>query len=217
MLKSLYISFFIILFSTCYSQDSENNYDAGEFKSDNILKTNPLAIIWGTIPYTAEYRLVLESFTAPKQSLQLGASYLGKSFILRIIEKQDTNMYDLDLIVKGFRFQFAYKYYFNREKQDFGFYSGPLFSYSMAKFTNVYYKNSDEYIRATYINYNIIAGYQTKIMDTFTFDIFTGLGYRDNYWIEKYNQTVSTLDDSDMYVYDIPLKIIFGFNIGILL
>lgn len=214
--KILYILLFIISVKTCFCQYNKDEYDPEEFQAnDQILKTNPLAIIWGPIPFTAEYRLVIESFTAPNQSIQLGASYLGKSIILTLLEDNNTNMFDLDLIVKGFRFQCAYKYYFYQKNETFGFYVSPFFSYSMAKFTNRYYNTYDEHVKATYINYNIIAGYQAGIMNIFILDIFAGFGYRDNYWIENFNQTVSSIDDSDLYFYDMHLKLILGFNAGI--
>ena len=53
---------------------------------EGVLKTNPLSVLWGSIPLTSEYMVVYEFVTAPQQSSQIGLSYITKSPVLKAFE-----------------------------------------------------------------------------------------------------------------------------------
>lgn len=183
----------------------------------STIKTSPWAMLVGPIILTAEYRLAYETVLSENQSFQLGVSYIGKSFYMRMMEKSDSaySANNIRFLVTGYRFQFTYKYFFNRMNDSpAGLYIGPHFSYSFAKFTTRQLNLYDEYIKAVYVNYNLITGYQLIIHDKLVIDFFYGLGYRDNAWHEHYNQTNYPLDSGDFLIYKGNLKLILGINAG---
>ena len=185
-----------------------------------IVKTNPFTIIMGPIVYTSEYRLAYEHPMAPFQCLQVGISYLGKSPFLSLVERTDSSLSSSDIrySVRGFRFQLTYKLYILEIQNKYRFYIGPHFSFSTAKVTYKSLLNSDNYLKATYINYNLLFGYQTTIFTRrMDLDLFAGVGYRNNKWEEHFNGNTAPMDDTGMYYFDGPFKIMFGFNIGFML
>ncbi len=214
-----YTFVFSVLFTNIsISQQLNKKYDIEKFQQkSSIIKTNPLPIIHGPIIYTAEYRLVYEKAIAPEQAILIGGSYLGKSIYLTMLEENDTAYQNatghLKMTVNGFRFQFAYKLYFAKNAPK-GFYIAPYFSYSQARFSTKYLKQYDDYIKATFMNYDIIVGYQALITDKIALDIFSGLGYRENTWVEHFSQTTTPMDEPPPPIYNGWLKIILGCNIG---
>ena len=129
-------------------------------------------------------------------------------------------------IVRGFRVQASRKYYFSQfdDKLDSsedmapnGFYISPHFSFSSAKIDMQYFQVYDIWIRATQFNASILIGGQ-GFLGNFTLDVFTGLGYKQNEWIERFSPTqILIIDPDDLALprtYSGPIKFSLGFNIG---
>jgi hypothetical protein len=189
-----------------------------------ILKTNPLPILWGPIPLTSEFRLISELTVAHNQTNSIAISFLGKSPFVYIMEDITNQQGQTKLLIRGMRFQMTHKIFINGILNDLGLrmpeyapegiYFAPHFSYSTAKFTNRYMNLHDIYIRATYVNINLLGGYQVKVIDKLILDMFTGMGYKKNNWIEYAPPNITTIDFDDIpFVYS-PFKFYLGFNIG---
>lgn len=186
-----------------------------------VLKTNPLPILWGPVFFTSEYRFINEFVVAPNQSSQIGISFLGKSPIFSLFDNAFNQNNQLKVMVRGFRFQLSHRFYLNRAigiSNDYapeGFYIGPLFSYSTARYTNRYLNLYDIYVRSTHVNLNLIGGYQLFLPDDFVIDVFAGMGYKENTWVENTPPTFTPINTEDFGpFYNSNLKIILGFNIG---
>lgn len=203
---------------------------AEEFPEYRVLaKTNPLAIIWGPIPLTSEYRVMGEFVIDRNISTQVGFSGLLKSPILTLIEDSTRQDYELPLVVNGFRFQASGKYYLNsllhkwRLGRDMpapeGFYIGPHVSYSTARFTDRYWRNYDVYLRISHFNVNLMGGYQYLLGHGLVLDLFVAGGYKRNWWQEKGLAGVVTAVNSDELgaFYRSNLSLFIGFNMGIAL
>jgi len=161
---------------------------------------------------TGEYRMCYESRISRHSSFQIGASYLGKAWLVLLMEDSLYSPGEPHLIMKGYRFQFSYRYYFESQSLE-GFYGSALFSYSACKFSYRHLYIRDEYIRAVHKNINLLLGYQRLMDDRFGIDVFVGLGVRENIWMERYNQQNTIIDDlDDFYPYEGSLKITLGFN-----
>jgi len=183
--------------------------------TNSIFKINPLAILWGPIPFTAEYRLVMESLVLPNQSILIGGSYLGKSVFLTMLEISDSALqYQSKSLFSGYGVQFEYRFYFHGKKaSQWGYYLAPHIAYSRAKLYDDYYGKQGFYYEFRYLNYGLIAGNQKVIFNS-ALDLWLGLGYKDNktYWVEP----TKVEADEGFGLSLIPhLKIYFGFNIGI--
>ena len=142
------------------------------------IKTNPMAALGGPIfivfiPITGEYKVLFEARTFEKQSLEVGASYLGPSLLLNLDEIADSTS---NIKTSGFRIQAAYKIFLTQTSAPNGFFVGPHISYATATIKNK--DNPADYIDATKINFNIIFGYQLITSGGFTLNIYTGLGYK---------------------------------------
>jgi hypothetical protein len=195
----------------------------------NILKTNPLPILWGPIPFTSEFRFVNEIVVAPQQSSQIGISYLGKSPLLKMFEDllNPGGGAQPDILIRGFRFQFTHKIYLNKILNFYeddenilyapeGFFVGPMFSYSTARFTNQYLNQHNIYSRTTHWNLNFIVGYQHILPGGVTMEAFTGVGYKENRRFEHIPPQNLRIDTDDLGGhYNSNMKIILGFNFGI--
>lgn len=219
----LFISICIFLSGQicCFAQDTVLKSKKLEIPSYfNVTKTNPFTPLWGNIPFTAEYRIVQELATAKKQSLEISASYLGKSLILTLLKSFDTTKTIEKLTVGGIRFQIAYKLYLSSARDRYapeGFYIAPHLSYSYANISNRFLRNKNEYLQIVHFNTNMLCGYQFIILDDFIVDLFCGIGYKKNNWYEydpvKGLQNFNT-DDMGFF-YNSPVKFILGFNVGV--
>lgn len=193
-----------------------------------LLKTNPLPILWGPIPLTAEYRFIVEEVIATNQSLQVGFSFLGKSPLLALVEDSSFNggAPVIKIKVKGFRFQAGWRYYLTNLTEMFGFSSGtvyapegfyimPHFSYSSARFTPRIV--NPIHLRISHLNANMLLGTQLFLGDNIAMDIFAGLGYKKNKWVEYYSPTRQrVIIPTDLGgFYNGPVKLTLGFNFGI--
>jgi hypothetical protein len=185
-----------------------------------LIKTSPTAFLWGGIfPLTAEYRIAFEMTGNRKQSDQLAISYLGKSLFLMIYEKAAQPQVPR-FKVNGYRVQYAHKFYLvtKRGFAPFGFYFGPLISYSNAKVSvglNRYYKNV--YYDFHHLNLNVMIGIQTGKYKRRATDIYFGLGYKNNKVNYHYtNNTGITIDTKDFGpLYNSHINAVFGINVGI--
>ncbi|MBI4647281.1 MAG: hypothetical protein HY738_12010 [Bacteroidia bacterium] len=190
--------------SSLFSQYTNENKEIEKKYRGGMIKTNPLAMLCGPIIFTSEFRVVYETPIAPQQAFQIGVSYLGKSPLLGFIERADSLSQQgaLRFTVNGFRVQLAYKLYFMEVKAKYRFYIAPFVSGSLVRISRRSLSNINYYLRAKYINYNIIIGYQTPLFtDRLDFDLFTGLGYRDIEWHEIYGTTVTKIDEKDFIFY----------------
>lgn len=152
-----------------------NQVEAQRIPAYNI-KTNPLPVLWGQVPFTGEYRLVFEKFLPPDQSVWFGVSYIGPSYLLTLFPFYDSVKKYLK--ITGFRLQGGYKFYFSNKKEPRGFYAGPYVSMYRAWFKDKAFPN--RYIQATYYNVNMIFGYQFIALNKLPVDVFAGLGYKYN-------------------------------------
>lgn len=184
-----------------------------------LLKTNPLAIFWGTIPFTGEYRLVTEITTGRTRSVQFGLSYLGKSVAWKIAEAAVKTPLSQQFKVSGWRVQVAYRHYLisRRRAAPFGFYVSPMVSYSNAHIAlglQRYYRHS--YYDFRHFNANVLIGVQMGRNTDITMDIFAGIGYKRNtvYYHVSDNRVIPYDTKEFGELYNRSLKLIFGINFG---
>jgi hypothetical protein len=197
-----------------------------------VLKTNPGAIFWGAIPLlTSEYRIVGEFVNGTNQSSQFGISFMGKSPYVKLMERDTLiNPRMEKLLIEGYRLQASYRFFFNKILYELGFtdellyapmgiYLSPHLSYATAKITNKFSNQFDRYFRVVHANFSFVGGFQFFLFDFLSFDAFAGLGYKQNLWFEKerngiVRQIPSPEGFKDLPLYDSPLKINLGFNLG---
>jgi hypothetical protein len=200
-------------------------------KALTVYKSNPFALLWGSIPFTSEIRIIREDVIAPQQTLQIGISYLAKGPFVRLLEKQMSastpgGLGNYTIILNGFRFQASYKVYLNELFNNLkltkdmhapqGLYIAPHISYSQAKFTLKPLLARDIYIEMTHFNCGLHGGFQLVSRKGLALDVFTGLGYKQNVWYEQngpFNR--KQMDISDLgFLYNGPVKLYGGFNVG---
>lgn len=184
-----------------------------------IIKTNPFAILWGPIFYTAEYKLLLEMPTSRRQSFQVGLSYLGKSPVISLLER---NMHPSQrMTITGFRIQIAQRFYIVRKKygSPFGFYFSPTASFSSANITigKSSANRKNESLNVTHFNTTLLIGVQVGRGKKITADVFGGVGYKRNTWIYQpsyyYRSIPPNIKDMGEF-YNSSLKLTLGFSIG---
>lgn len=216
------LNFFCILNCNAQYNDTITNISVkklSDIKNPGvtIIKTNPFIPLWGAIPYTGEYRIVLETMTDSRQSLQFGASYLDKSLYIALIDDTLFNPGLSMLSFAGYRIQGAYKFYLQKNKKPLrGIYVGPLVSWSVADVSHKQNPNFHNYVRITHFNANFISGCQF-VINRFAIDVFYGLGYKKNVWYERNtSQNYSIINTDELgFLYNSHLKLILGFNMGL--
>jgi hypothetical protein len=204
--------------------EEENNPYSGNATS--LLKTNPLPILWGPIPFTAEYRLNFETIISRRESVEIGGSFLGRSLLLSMIQTAQNQTGGGNLYVQGYRFQFAYKIFVGdilegmksttKQESLTGLYIAAHTSYSTANLSGMPLRNASRYIQVSHFNINFLFGAQEEFFDDKIFlDIHAGLGYRNNQaWNITRNSITPNNDFEELYFFPRNLKIILGFNIG---
>ncbi len=229
--KILLLGILPVFFCKSYGQseslDAANRFDTLfiPHKYVNIVKTNPFIPLWGTIPFTAEYRIVYEGVIAKNQTVLMSFSYLGKSPFIAVMENQFPANGNISpsFLIKGFRLQAAHRIYLAKLNENMGyypyapegFYIGPHISYATANFgeksTFAY-----NYITFNQFNFVLMTGLQTFI-DQFAIDVFFGLGYKKNTVSEWRNSQIIYHDPAEIMgnFYASPVKIYLGFNVGI--
>ena len=184
-----------------------------------LIKTNPFAILWGPIPFTSEYKLIVEIPSSRKQSIQVGISYFRKSPLIALLESQTNSQYDPKLVISGLRLQIANKFYFIQKKHasPFGFFIAPHLSYSNAHISigkSRAYRQS--YYEITHFNINLLFGLQIGRGKKITSELFAGLGYKKNTWMyHSSTYKIAPIDITDLgNYYNSNFKFTLGFTIG---
>jgi len=230
MFKSLFF-FHIIFISTLlffgstfgYSQDyvSDSLFQKSSEPDwpqniDLILKTNPLGPLAGSVILSSEYLLALEFITSSQQTSQISISYLGKSPLVKLFED---SIPDWDIIIiRGFRIQVNHKFYVLKQYSfaPLGFYLSPHASFTGIKVSTKYLNSVDHYIRVNHFSINLLAGWQFIFDSNKIIDVYTGLGYKNNFWEEHQSQNNISIDAEDIWPwYNNPIKLTIGFTVGL--
>lgn len=185
-----------------------------------VIKTSPTAFLYGGFfPFTAEYRLMAEVTTGRTQSEQASFSILGKSILLKAIEKAYNYPTTEILKVSGWRVQYAHKFYLisKRKFAPSGFYFGPLLSYSETHIS----EGLSRYYSKTYYNFknfnaNLMIGVQVARKNRVTFEVYGAVGYKSNKaYYNSNSKLMGQLDTSDFGIlYNTNLNATFGINLG---
>ncbi len=189
-----------------------------------VIKTNPLALLWSQIPLTGEFRLMYEQKQSTITSSLVSLSYIFKSpitsYIISNINSNSNNP-NIQLSINGLRLQGMQRFYIfpnlfpRAEQRPEGIYLAPHFSIN---------STSDnfpgEFVSYNFINANILGGLQFFV-GPIAFDIYAGLGYRDNFRrTDSRRNTHITQQNITQQMNALPmlppnLKINFSTNIGI--
>ena len=173
-------------------------------------------MVWGSIPLTSEFMAVYEFVSSPQQASQVGLSYIGKSPVLRLLKDSIPEINELT--ANGVRFQLSHRFYIIKsyDYAPHGFYLSPHISYATVKISTKQLNSIDQYIRVTHFSLSALAGWQWIYSNDLTFDIFCGVGYKDNFWEEHDSQkTLSLNTDDNGDWYNGPVKLTFGILAGI--
>lgn len=182
-----------------------------------VVKSNPLLLIWGSIPFTSEFRLVQEATVSKKQSTQLWVSGYLKSPLLLIGERVTKS--GATTAIRGYRVQLAHKFYLGKNTAaPEGFYFGPQVSYTDIRMSLKQWIIRDVYIQGKQVNLVCLLGYQT-IGKNMAFDIFAGLGYKTNFLSWHYSpRRIIPIPLEDVeglsFILKSPVKFTFGMNFG---
>ena len=184
-------------------------------KVSSVFKMNPFLILWGSIPYSAEYRLVVEFTTSVHQSTQIGVSYIDKSPLLMLFADSsgDVEQY----IIKGGRFEISHRFFIN-DKGKYapqGFYFSPHISYASARLSTKYYNSQGYFFKFMQFNISALAGFQWLLGGKFAINVFSGWGYKNNKIEEHAPQQTITYDGEEIFPnYDSPVKFTLGVYFG---
>lgn len=197
-----------------------------------VMKTNPLRVLWGPLPLTAEYRLNVETIQSRYQSSQVGFSYLGESplisFLFNQANAQNSNGYmSYDLQIRGARLQFAHKFYLRgvfpwldpggtlSSYAPNGYYIAPYFS---ASYGEVRVNHAARpFLEMTHLNANLILGRQIFFWEVFAVDLYMGVGVKENIWRQRepQNHNASIINQGDMGAYGGDYRFMMGVDVGI--
>ena len=190
-----------------------------------ILKSNPLPMLWGPIILTNEYRLIYEIPVAPRQAIMMGVSYLGKGPLFQAIWESNLDsvpkqyqakwiQLGKDARMNGIRVQGMYRFYLTKKHlAPRGIYIGPQASYSTVKIT--WASHPDFYFKFNNFNVNFFAGAQGILWDVLAVDVFTGIGYKSNtYEAPDANGKILTGNATGITGHVENLKLSLGVNFG---
>jgi hypothetical protein len=187
-----------------------------------VFKTSPTALLYGgVLPFSSEYRIMIEMSSNRTQSEQIAFSFIGKNIIFNQIDKNTPNSLTnrFGFKVSGWRLQYAHKFYVvnRRHHSPYGFYVAPLISYTtinIAVGSNRYLKNSYYDIRQ--FNINGIIGVQTGKKNRLTFDVYAGLGYKNNeVYFHSNTYKVTPFDQEEFGdFFNSNVNLVFGINLG---
>jgi len=189
--KSIYILILLLLssyFITIAQVDDEENTEEIVFDKNalsklrvesNIIKTNPLVLLWSQIPFTGEARFLYEKMFHKNQSSMFGASYVFPNFLLVTLLKELQNQFNVKISSGGYRVQGMYKFYINNyDFEPEGVYLGLHASYYTISF-NVKNRPND-FLKYHYLNGSIVGGYQREVLDYILLDVYAGIGIKNN-------------------------------------
>ncbi|MFH0894261.1 MAG: DUF3575 domain-containing protein [Bacteroidota bacterium] len=214
--RTFLFSVLLLCISLVCAQDTKPSFPLKKFSGiSQLVKINPLPILWGPIMYTSEYRLNSEFTTSHTQSMEIGFSYLGKNIFLWMVEDSLNNNQG-KYKINGYRFQLEYRFFpvpFTSSPD--GFYFAPHLSYSNALITMNYLVLQRQFVEIAHFNINLKLGYELILDENKTFDFFIGMGYKKNRWWEIDGDKRIPMDISDQGIfYTMPLKLTLGFNFG---
>lgn len=173
---------------------------------------------WGIMPFTCEFRYIKEVTTAPRQSLLYGFSYMGKNPIADSLAARGRSPYSPVVWIRGFRLQFMYRIYFSKNsKAPIGWYTGPYYSYSTAKYSMRNLQMKGIYLQGTQWHVSWVIGRQKLWGKHLCYDIYTGIGYKENTWEYHALNKIQNIDIGRFIknkYYQSNFKICVGFNIG---
>lgn len=210
-----YFVLMLFFFHFCiYAQDSLKYKQPQQFYGS--VKSNPFMMIWGHLPFTAEYRLMYELTMGERQSLQVGISYFGESPLFNLPGAGGVGN---TIILRGFRFQLMHKFYVRKDSwEPLGWYFAPDLSYSSAilSIRNQLLKN--HYFKAEQTFICAVIGKQRKVGRNLCIDWFFGAGYKKYNVYENFSNGIfKSIDPGILSEYlNWPLKIRFGCNFGFL-
>ncbi len=208
-IKHFIISLSLVFFTTSVFPQSLGD-DTVNNESKNIIKFNPLAIIFSPPIFTSEYRVILEHSVNNKSSFFAGASFLSRNPILWALE--------LDLPATGYRIQGGYKFYYKGNAPK-GSYIGPFVSFANVFVNQDRFTNSDgNYLHnLSFFNLDFIYGHQFVFKNNLTFDIATGLGYKKNNYSGTQNKISNPFENilsSSAYYAFTNIKLVCNLNLG---
>lgn len=182
-----------------------------------------MAAIQGPVLGVGEARIGIEMVASPKITSEFSASYLYKGPLFPLFITSSGAL-PQDLEFPGYRFQGQVKYYWLKFYNDkelstvmlpSGFYVSLHSSYTSAtmKLKGSTYPQQI----FTLFNINALGGMQVMYKDHIGFDIFGGLGYKNNVIALYDYRGVKSIIDPVKYghlpYYTNPIKISFGFNL----
>jgi hypothetical protein len=187
-----------------------------------VFKTSPTALLYGgVLPFSSEYRIMVEMPSNRTQSEQIAFSIIGKNIIFNQVDKNTPNSLTnrFGFKVSGWRLQYAHKFYLvnRRHHSPYGFYVAPLISYTtinIAIGSNRYLKTSFYDIRQ--FNINGIIGVQVGKKNRLTFDVYGGIGYKKNQvFFQSYTYKVAPIDQEEFGdFFNSNVNLVFGINLG---
>lgn len=185
-----------------------------------VLKTSPTALLSGGVaPFTAEYRFLTEMTSGKRQSEQLGISFLGKSLLVKLVEKSFSIPSDEIYKINGWRVQYEHKFYWigRRRYAPYGFYFAPMVSYSDAHIS-VGLKHYYAHAYYDFRNFNLdgVIGVQAGKINRLTIDFYAGFGYKNNkVFYHPNSYTYLKYDTSDFGdTYNSHFNAVAGINLG---
>jgi hypothetical protein len=190
-MKSCLTILLAVLSINLFGQSFNNTNDEQQKHTEKktfYLKTNPLAVLVGPIPLTAEYRIAVEAVANNRVSYQVSGSYLNKSLLFSLLQNDSANApVGSDFKFPGYRLQGEARFYFVKFQQEkikkenvvpSGFYSAINVSYSFAKLG----RKAQAYPVLEFANFNInwLFGGQIIAGESIGADLFLGIGYKQN-------------------------------------
>ncbi len=183
------------------------------FSQDSILtlyKTNPLRPLMGQVPFTGEYSISFEKVLDKRFSYQLAFSVVAPSPLNRIgIPDNSSNLKEINIV--GSRIKPSLRFYFFRQSEPapIGLYWGPMASFNFVRFADR--GTQEDYLHHYYTSFNLLLGYQLLVFKGFYLDLFSGVGYKYNFW----KRAISFGS-----IFDLPapvqgLKYTLGFEFGV--
>lgn len=200
------------------AKDSILDANLGRFRPIKVLiKTSPFAPFMWQIPLTGEYRLLAEIMVAPKQSIQLGASYLTRSLFFVISQNIGSNASSDKVSGNGYRIQGSYKYYLlNRKYRPEGIFVSLHSSFASMRINFKDYPS--DYQTLQHFNINLLIGGQVMIKNRVSLELFFGPGYKNNIYSTHARIGYQVLDFEQLGPnYRKNFKMSAGMNIGVAL
>lgn len=183
----------LLLTGTAMAQDTA---PAAPDQPRNIIKIAPLGWIHGHMPFTVESRLGYERVLSRRSSVGAAASYLGTNYVFNFVGSlalsaafsQALTLHGHPTLTwvattirtQGARYQLQYRYYLGQKGYaPNGFYLSPQASYTKVAYTVGIDDTDIKFgLKSVNRNANLLVGFQHVLGRHFTFDVFTGYGYR---------------------------------------